>query len=334
VSSFEQYRRKPAILMHWSLLPMEITFLGTSSATPTRTRSLSAAALRLNQRREWWLFDCGEGTQHQLLRSGLSLSRLSRVFITHLHGDHIYGLPGLLASRSLLAGTPTPVTLHGPRGLLDFISCVFRVSSTRLAYPLDVREIEPGTVYEDAALTVEAGSMKHGAVAFGFAIAEKDRTGTFDVQRAQALGIPPGPLYGQLKRGETVVRDGRMVDGRALVGPPKRGRKVVFTGDTRFSPAAATLARHADVLVHEATYLEEDRVLAAERDHSTAAEAARIARQAGVHTLILTHLSPRYDGEEGTERVLDEARAIFKNTLVARDLWTHRLPASTQSTAE
>ena len=308
---------------------MKITFLGTSSGTPSRSRNVSAIGLQLIQQGKLWLFDCGEGTQHQVLRSPLRLSQLDRIFITHLHGDHLYGLPGLLASRSLSAGASTPVTIYGPNGLNEFLRVVFERSQTRPGFPVRVEVLRPGTVYEDNEFEVICAPMAHRIESYGFAVNEKTKTGHFEVEQATALGIPPGPIFGQLKRGETVILpDGRAIDGTILVGPPVSGRKVVYAGDTGETPRAVELAQGADVLIHEATYMSDDAELALRGAHSTAALAARVAQQAGVKALILTHISPRYDVDGGSRlpELLAEAQAIFPNTYLARDFWSFEVP--------
>ncbi|HAX76435.1 MAG TPA: ribonuclease Z, partial [Cyanobacteria bacterium UBA11372] len=183
---------------------MQITFLGTSSGVPTRSRNVSAVGLRLPQRAEFWLFDCGEGTQHQILRSDLKISQLRRIFITHLHGDHIFGLMGLLASYGL-AGNPNRIDIYGPPGLNEYLQACQRYSYTHLSYPLKVYTVKPGVVYEDEEYTVICGNLKHRVTSFGYRIVEKDRPGRFNVEKAAGMGIPPGPIYGQLKRGEKVT---------------------------------------------------------------------------------------------------------------------------------
>ncbi|MFL5801582.1 MAG: ribonuclease Z [Roseiflexaceae bacterium] len=308
---------------------MRITFLGTGAGAPTRTRNVSSIALQFVQQGRLWLFDCGEGTQQQLLRTPLRLSQLERIFLTHLHGDHLFGMPGLLASRSLQTDRTTPVTVYGPPGVADYVQCALTASQTWLNYPLHVETVEPGVVYTDATVQVVATPLRHGIATFGYAVVEHDQVGRFQVEQAQALGIPPGPLYGRLKRGETItLPDGRTVQGANLVGPRRLGRKVVYCADTSPEPAAVALAREADVLIHEATFLEEDLARAERALHTTAAQAAGIAQQAGVKQLILTHISPRYEatGSSRLEALLAEAQAIFSNTLLAYDLWTYDVP--------
>lgn len=301
---------------------MKITFLGTGSGAPTRHRNVTALAMQFDQQARTWLFDCGEGTQHQILRSPLKLNALEKIFITHLHGDHLFGLVGLLASRSLGDGATAPITIYGPHGLADFLRASLDLSRTRLRYSMKVETIAPGLVCEDDALTVHCAPMQHGIPAFGYSITEKTQAGAFDVEQAKALGIPPGPLYGKLKAGETVtLEDGRTIDGATLVGPPRSGRKVAFCGDTTYTPQAVELARNADLLIHEATYMGEDLALAERANHSTATMAANVARQANVRKLALTHFSARYEVEGGSRlaELLAETQAIFPNVILARD---------------
>ncbi|MDW8202966.1 MAG: ribonuclease Z, partial [Cyanobacteriota bacterium SKYGB_h_bin112] len=275
-----------------------------------------------------WLFDCGEGTQHQLLRSDLKSSQITRIFITHLHGDHIFGLAGLLASCGL-AGASQRIDIYGPAGLEDYIKACLRYSHTRLAYPMQVHTVQPGVIYEDAEFVVCCGELKHRIPAFGYRVAEKDRAGRFDVDKAAALGIPPGPLYGKLKRGEVVtLPDGRLVNGAELCGSPEIGRKVVYCTDTIFCEGAIALARDADVLIHEATFAHQDADMAYQRLHSTSTMAAQVALAANVKQLIMTHFSPRYAPGNPLQLkdLLEEARAIFAQTEMAYDLMVYDVP--------
>ncbi|WP_254174933.1 ribonuclease Z [Planktothrix pseudagardhii] len=307
---------------------MQITFLGTSSGVPTRSRNVSSLALRLPQRAEIWLFDCGEGTQHQFLRSDLKVSQISRIFITHLHGDHIFGLTGLLASCGL-AGNAKRIDIYGPAGLSDYLQACVRYSQTHFSYPVKVHTIQPGMIFEDEEYQVVCGYLKHRVTAFGYRIIEKDKPGRFDVEKAKKLGIPPGPIYAQLKQGQTVtLADGRTIRGTELCGVPQIGRKFVYCTDTVFCEGAVELAQDADVLVHEATFSHHDAEMAFQRLHSTSTMAAQVALAAGAKQLMMTHFSPRY--APGNSIVLDdlltEARAIFPNTNMAYDFLTHEIP--------
>lgn len=295
---------------------------------PTRSRNVSSVALRLPQRAEVWLFDCGEATQHQLLRSAPKISQISRIFITHMHGDHVFGLPGLLATCGL-AGHATRIDLYGPLGLEDYVRSSVQYTQTILAYPVDIHTIEPGMIYEDDEFVVSCLPLKHRIPAFGFRVTEKDRPGRFEVEKAAALGIPSGPLYGKLKRGEQItLEDGRTINGAQLCAAPEEGRKIVYCTDTIFSENAIELARDADLLIHEATYVEQDEALARRGQHSTAQMAARVAQEAGVRKLIITHFSQRYarGNEVEPEALLAEARATFPATEMARDFMTIEVP--------
>jgi ribonuclease Z len=266
---------------------------------------------------EWILFDCGEGTQYQLLRTDLRLSRLRYVFVTHMHGDHVLGLPGLLGTLNL-SRHDRPVDVFGPPGIARFVREVSRTTYFRPIFPLVVHEHEGGVVLETPEFTVEARRLNHRVAAFGYAVQELPRPGRFRLEDAQRLGIPPGPLYGRLQRGESVtLEDGRRVDPSTVVDPPRPGLRVANCTDTGPCEAARELARDADLLIHEATYTRDMAGEAVERGHSTADEAARVARDAGARRLLITHYSPRYDD---VEPLLAEARAVFENTTAARDL--------------
>jgi ribonuclease Z len=291
---------------------------------------VSALALTFVQEGKWWLFDCGEGTQHQIQRTPLKLSRLERIFITHLHGDHIFGLPGLLASRSLQDNAESPLEIVGPPGTEEFVRTALRVSGTHVAYPLSFKTLTaPSTVSTaivDEGVRVEYAALRHGILCYGYAVIEDDKAGTLDVDKLAALGIRPGPIYGRIKAGETVtLDDGRVVDGRDFVGPDIRGRKVVICGDTSPTDAVAALGKGADVLVHEATFVDADVDLARRANHSTASQAAAAAVKAGVKSLILTHISPRYDDPERSMLpvLLAEAVAVFPESMLASDLWSY-----------
>ncbi len=307
---------------------MQITFLGTSSGVPTRSRNVSSVALRLPQRAELWLFDCGEGTQHQILRSELKISQLSRIFITHMHGDHIFGLMGLLATCGL-AGNVKRIDIYGPSGLNEYIQAASRYSHTHFSYPIKVHAIRPGVIYEDEEFTISCGLLNHRITAFGYRVAEKDRSGRFDVEKAKALQIPPGRIYGQLKRGETVtLNDGRVIDGTQLCGPTEIGRKIAYCTDTVYCEGAVELAHDADVLIHEATFAHQDADMAFQRLHSTTTMAAQTALVAGARRLIMSHFSPRYAPGNTLELkdLLQEARAIFPHTDMAYDFMVHEVP--------
>lgn len=307
---------------------VEITFLGTSSGVPTRSRNVSSIALRLPQKAEVWLLDCGEGTQHQLLRSDLKSSQIRRIFVTHMHGDHTFGLLGAIAS-SGLAGNAQKIDIYGPSGLKGYLETSAKYSYINFGSRLQVHTVKPGSIYEDERFEVHCQLLKHRVPAYGYRIVEKDRPGRFDIEKARALNIPPGPVYGKLKQGATVtLEDGRQIDGKELCSRPEKGRKVVYCTDTVFCDAAVELAQDADVLIHEATYAHQDAEMAFDRLHSTSTMAAQVALLAGVKQLIMTHFSPRY--ALGNNLQLDdlkqEARAIFPNTKLAYDFLTYEVP--------
>jgi ribonuclease Z len=303
---------------------VEITFLGTGSGAPSRSRNVSSIAVNLTERGELWLIDCGEGTQHQTLRAPqVRLSQLTRVFFTHLHGDHLFGIVGLLASRALAQGGQSAVTLYGPEPLSDYIRASLRASSMRFGFPVEIKVVKPGLVYEDDEITVTAAPVRHRIEAFAYAVEEKPRPGRFDVEAARRQGVPDGPLFGKLKAGQAVtLPDGTEVTPEGLTGPPRPGRKIVFSGDTVFAPELVELAAGADLLVHEATYAEADRMLADRAHHSTAMVAATVAREAAVRMLYLTHFSPRYESVEGLrlDDLLAEAQAVYPESSLANDL--------------
>ncbi len=307
---------------------MEITFLGTSSGVPTRSRNVSSVALRLPQRAEVWLFDCGEGTQHQLQRSDIKSSQIRRIFITHMHGDHTFGLMGLIASCGL-AGTGQPIDIYGPEGLKEYLHAAAKYSYMNFGSRLKIHTVKPGLIYEDQEFSVSCQLLKHRVPAHGYRVMEKDRPGMFNLDKAKSLGIPPGPVYGKLKQGQVVtLEDGRKINGTDLCGQPEAGRKVVYCTDTVFCDAAVELAQDADVLIHEATFAHQDAQMAFEKMHSTTTMAAQVALLAGVKRLIMTHFSPRY--APGNPIQLDdlkqEAKAIFPNTKLAYDFYSYEVP--------
>lgn len=294
-------------------------FLGTGAGVPAKARNVSALALKLlAERGTVWLFDCGEGTQHQILRTSLKPRKIEKIFITHLHGDHIFGLPGLLGSRSFQAGE-TPLTVYGPKGIADFLRVSLEVSETRLRYPLIIEEIEEGIVFEDEQMIVETRLLEHGIPSYGYRITEKDKPGVLLVDKLKEMGIMPGPLYKKIKNGETVVlEDGRVIDGKEFVGPSKKGKVVAILGDTRPCQAAVDLANDADMLVHEGTFSAESAEMAYEYFHSTTAQAAEIAKKANAKALCLNHVSSRYPVEEW-DHLQKEAESIFQPTVLVHD---------------
>jgi len=293
---------------------VRLAFLGTSAGTPSRERNLPAVALVMDGRA--LLFDCGEGTQQQLLRSSVRAGAIEAIFISHMHGDHLYGLPGLLSTMSL-HGRTEPLAVFGPERVAQYLRGVYEASYAHTSFDLTIHAVSDGATIARDGYDVHARLLDHTAPCLGYCIAEHDRAGTFDVERARALGVPAGPLYRALQNGNDVtLDDGRVVRSAAVVGPQRAGRRIAYCTDTRPCRAAVELARGAEILIHESTYGAEMQSEAGERGHSTAADAARVAAEAGVRRLILTHISPRYTD---AAPFLAEARAIFAETELAAD---------------
>lgn len=294
---------------------LSLTFLGTAAARPTVERNVSALAVQ--REGEMLLFDCGEGTQRQMMRYGVGFT-LSDIFFTHFHADHFLGLPGLLRTLAL-QGRTDPMRVWGPSGASRILKQVASLGAERPTFALEVHELEPGTALKRGDYAIVATAAVHrGPTALTYAIVEDERRGRFNPDRARALGIPEGPLWGRIHKGETItLDDGRSIPPSALVGPTRSGRRVAVTGDTRPCDATVEIARGADLLVHEATFTEEESERARETGHSTAREAARVAQRAGVRRLVLTHLSARYTRD--TAELEREAREIFPATIIARD---------------
>jgi ribonuclease Z len=293
---------------------LSATFLGTGAATPTVDRNV--AGLAVQREGETILFDCGEGNQRQMMRYGVGFS-FSEIFFTHYHADHILGVTGLLRTMGLMDRT-APVTLYGPRGAQRVLGAAIAVGIERNKFPVEINEVRPGDRLRREQYDIVVFETEHRPDTIGYALAEHTRLGRFNPERARELGVPEGPLWGRLHKGETIVlEDGRRVSPADLVGSPRRGRTLVYSGDTRPSLAVVEAARGADLLIHEATFGSDELERAKETGHSTAAEAARVAVEAGVRRLVLTHISPRYTRD--APELLAEARAIFPETVVARD---------------
>ena len=267
-----------------------------------------------------WMFDCGEATQHQILKTAVKTRKIEKIFITHLHGDHIYGLPGLLGSRSFQGGTE-PLTVYGPVGIKEYIETSLRVSQTHLKYQLSFVEIgEESILFEDDSFRVEALPLDHAVFSYGYRIIEKEKPGELNAVLLKEENIPPGPLYGRIKNKEIVeLPDGRIINGADYVGSPKEGRVITILGDTRPCSNAQRLAEGADCLVHEATFNKGQEEMARDYFHSTTVQAAQCAREAGAKRLILTHISSRFTEDDAIE-LQAEARELFPNTEIAHDL--------------
>jgi ribonuclease Z len=293
-------------------MDLDVVFLGTAGSMPTADRSPTALLVRRGGER--LLFDCAEGTQRQLLRSSLGLIDLREVFLTHYHADHYLGLPGMLKTFAL-RGREVPITIHGPPGLVDLFRSLRRIFG-KLTYRYELRELRPGDTLARGDYRLVTFPVEHGASSIGYALVEDERPGRFDVETADALGVPFGPERGVLQRGEAItLADGSEVRPERVLGEPRPGRTIVIAGDTAPTRSVLEASIAADLLVHEATFLEDERERAAETAHSTAVDAAQLAQAAGVRLLALTHLSTRYFGPDAAR----EARAVFAETVVPRD---------------
>jgi len=296
-------------------MSLTLRFLGTSASRPTVERNVSALAVV--REGETLLFDCGEGTQRQMMRYGIGFA-LSDIFFTHMHADHILGLTGLLRTLAL-QGRTEAMNLYAPVGSESMMWRAIRLGSDKQTFPINVFELSPETPLKRKGYSIVPYPVDHGdKAAIGYLIAEETRLGRFNPEMAKEIGIPEGPLWGKIHKGEAITLDsGRVVEPGELVGATRPGRSVVLTGDSR--PAAGTVAAAmgADILVHEATFADEEQPRAVETGHSTAREAAEVAAQAGVKKLVLTHLSARYSRD--TSDLEREAREVFANTIVARD---------------
>ena len=297
--------------------PMSLTlrFLGTSASRPTVERNVTALAVV--REGETMLFDCGEGTQRQMMRYGISFN-VSDIFFTHWHADHVLGVAGLLRTMGL-QGRTEPLRLWGPRGAARVLRRAESLGSEqRLGFPVEVEELEPGAPLARKDYAIVPYAVEHGGNSLGFALVEEERRGRFNPEHARELGIPEGPLWGQLHRGRPVtLPDGRVIEPRELVGPTRPGRRIVISGDTRPCDATVEMARHADLLVHEATFGDEEAARATETGHSTAREAARVALAADVDRLVLTHFSARYS--RNAAELEREAKEEFARVVLARD---------------
>lgn len=298
---------------------MQLQFLGTGAGMPSKTRNVTSIALNLlNENGEMWLFDCGEATQHQILHTAIKPRKITKIFITHLHGDHIFGLPGFLSSRSFLGGDEL-LTVYGPKGVQEFVQTALKLSKTHLTYPLEFVEIVEGMLFEDAQFVVTTKKLAHVIDSYGFRIEQKPQPGTLLIEKALALGVPKGPLLRDLKNGQDVeLEDGTVIASTDVVTEPKEGFIVTILGDTKLCDASIALSKNASVVVHEATFDSTTEQLAASYGHSTNKEAALVAKQASAKHLILTHISARFMGD-AVKALVDEAKTIFPETFIAED---------------
>lgn len=296
-------------------MPLLVRFLGTAASRPTAERGVPSLALIRDG--QTLLFDCGEGTQRQMMRYGVSFS-VEDLFFTHTHSDHILGITGLIRTMAL-QGRTERLRLWAPRGAGKTLRQCISLGGERTTFPVDITELDAGASLARGEYRIDTFAVDHGpSTSLGYALVEEERKGRFNPDLARALGIPEGPLWGRIHRGEQItLDDGRVIDSAVLVGERRRGRRVVITGDTR--PCANTIeaARDADLLVHEATFADDEAARALETGHSTAREAAKVAKAAGARRLALTHISARYS--QNARELEREAKAVFANTTVAKD---------------
>jgi ribonuclease Z len=302
---------------------LSITFLGTSASIPTIDRNV--AGLAVQREGETILFDCGEGSQRQMMRYGVGFS-FREIFFTHYHADHMLGVTGLLRTLGL-QDRSAPILLYGPKGAQRVLGAAITLGIERNKFPVEILEVKPGDRLARDEYDIVVFETDHRADTVGYALVEHIRLGRFNPARAREMGIPEGPLWGELHRGKPItLPDGRTIGPSDLVGAPRRGRSLVYSGDTRPHLAVIEAARGADLLVHEATFGGDEQDRARETGHSTAAEAARVAAEAGAHRLALTHISSRYNRDAA--ELLAEAKAVFPETIIARDGMTLDVPYS------
>ena len=291
-----------------------LIFLGTSAGIPSVERGLPSVALKYGR----WilLFDCGEGTQRQMMKARIGFMKPMKIFISHLHGDHVFGLLGLLQTMNLL-GREEKLEVYGPKGIRDFLEAGVDHSIAELKFPLKVSEVKGGIIVREQNFKVRARKVRHSIPTFAYSFEERERPGKFDVEAALKLGVPKGPLWGRLQQGKSVkLPDGRIIKPEQVVGPPRPGLKIVYSGDTKPCQALLQLARNADILIHECTFDDELAERAEAEFHSTPSGAAQLALKAGVKRLILTHISTRY---RDASLLAEQAKKIFPETLAAED---------------
>lgn len=300
---------------------MELIFLGTGGTMPTRDRGLPSTVLRRGA--ELFMFDCGECSQRQMATAKLGFNRKMKVFISHMHGDHVLGLPGLFQSMSFL-GRERKLEIYGPEGIADFVDAVNRTVRFNQRFQLEIHQVTPGTILDEEEYTVETAALEHGVPCLGFALAEKNRHGKFNPAKARALEIPEGPLWKKLLLGEAITTRGIRIRPDQVLGPPRRGIKIVYITDTRPCSSGIKLAKGATLLMHDCTFDNSKKEKAREYGHSSAEEAATVAKTAGADKLVLLHISAIY---EDASTLLKEAKTIFQNTILASDMM--RLEVST-----
>ncbi len=300
---------------------LRIIFLGTGGSLPTRNRNPSA--IMVNRKGELLLFDCGEGTQQQMMRAKTGMMNLSSIFITHLHADHFLGIPGLMQTMSFM-GRKEPLLIYGPEGTREFTELFEALGYFNLKYEVRGIELKPGDLVEREEYVIRALKTEHNISSLGYALIENPRPGRFNREKAIELGIPPGPLFAKLQKGTPVEVNGKLINPEDVMGAPRPGRTVVYSGDTRPCKSILEASRNADVLIHDGSFADEMADWAEESKHSTAGEVAALAKEAGVRKLILTHISSRYTDD--AEPILTDSKKIFENVIIAEDLMEIEIP--------
>ena len=303
---------------------MELQFLGTGAGQPAKMRNVSSLVLKLlDEINEIWMFDCGEGTQRQILATAIKPRKIKKIFITHLHGDHIFGLPGFLSSRAFQANEEqTAIDIYGPAGIKNYVTASLRTAKTRLPYPLRFHELNEkslGKIMETEKFTVYAEKLDHSIFCVGYRVMQKDLEGTLDAEALKAAGVPFGPLFGKIKQGQDIVlEDGRHITAQDYISAPKKGKVITILGDTRRTDASIRLGLGADVLVHESTYGKGDEKIAKAHGHSTNMQAAAVAKEAFAKRLLLNHISARFLARD-CRKLEADAKTVFEQTHLVKD---------------
>lgn len=304
---------------------MQLQFLGTGAGQPAKGRNVSSLVLKLlDEINEVWMFDCGEGTQRQILETTIKPRKVSKIFITHLHGDHVLGLPGFLSSRAFQSSEEqTDIEIYGPKGIKSYVMSSLRVTGSRLPYRIHFHEFEGdslGKIMETDKFEVYAEELNHSIFCVGYRVVQKDLEGSLDADALKAAGVPFGPLFGKIKNGQDVVlEDGTKITAKDFISEPKKGKVITILGDTRKTDASIRLGLGADVMIHESTYGKGDEKLAKSHGHSTNMQAAQVAKAAGAKRLLLNHISPRFLAKDCRQLERDAAKT-FENVKVVFDL--------------
>jgi len=303
-------------------MSLQIIFLGTAASIPTNSRALPSVVVK--RKGEVLMFDCGEGVQRQMIKASVGFHRKMKIFVTHMHGDHVLGLPGLLQTMSLL-DRQRELEIYGPVGIKAFVKAIEKTVQFVLTFPVEIHEIrKEGTVCEEKEYEVKAAQTDHVIRSWAYALIEKPRPGRFDPTKAVALGVPKGPLWSKLQHEEKVkALRGTLVKPEQVLGAPRPGRKIIYSGDTRPTKSLLQLSKKADLLIHEATFENEMHEKAKKDGHATPSQAARVAKKANVKRLILTHVSSRY---RSTKNLLEQARKIFPQSDMAEDFMEIYVP--------